>query len=210
MKLAILGASGGTGRELVRQALARGHDVSALVRDPAAAGLAPHARLRVVRVDVNEPGSLRMALDRETTVLSGLGNRKGTTRGGRPGVLAAGAQAVLNAGPARTLWLGAFGTGASAQQGGWAVRRLLGWLLAPELPDKVAADNAVLRAGGTVFHAGPLTHGPLSASRRTVGLEAAPRRLFPATISRATVAAAMLDEAETPRFVGAVAVPLAG
>jgi hypothetical protein len=32
--------------------------------------------------------------------------------------------------------------------------------------------------------------------------------LFPARVSRATVAAAMLDEAETPRFPGVIAVPL--
>ena len=65
----------------------------------------------------------------------------------------------------------------------------------------------VLRAGGTVFHAGPLTNGPLSPDRRTVGLDAYPRRLFPASVSRATVAAAMLDEAEAPRYAGTIAVP---
>ena len=35
MKLAIFGATGGTGRALVEQALAAGHEVTALVRDPA-------------------------------------------------------------------------------------------------------------------------------------------------------------------------------
>jgi hypothetical protein len=41
-----------------------------------------------------------------------------------------------------------------------------------------------------------------------VGLDAYPRRLFPASVSRATVAAAMLDEAESPRYAGAIAIPL--
>jgi len=77
-----------------------------------------------------------------------------------------------------------------------------------EATDKVAADAAVLEAGGTVFHAGPLSSGPLSVARRTVGLGEAPRRLFPVRVSRATVAAAVLDEAEDPAYPGAVAVPL--
>jgi len=32
--------------------------------------------------------------------------------------------------------------------------------------------------------------------------------VFPAKVSRATVAAAMLDEAEQPRFAGTIAIPL--
>jgi uncharacterized protein len=48
----------------------------------------------------------------------------------------------------------------------------------------------------------------LSLRRRTVGLDAYPRRLFPAKVSRATVAAAMLDEAESPRWPGTIAIPL--
>jgi len=204
MKLAILGATGGTGRELVHQALERGHHVRALVRDLSSAGFADHPRLQCVRVDANDPGSLRDALDAETTLLSGLG----LSQGARSGVLASGAHGVLAARPARVIWLGAFGTGASARAGGWAVRALLGLFLRKELPDKVAADTAVLQAGGTVFHAGPLSNGPAGSTRRTVGLDGVPARFFPAGVSRATVAAAMLDEAESPRFAGRTAVPL--
>ncbi len=205
MKLAILGASGGTGRELVEQALARGHEVIALLRDPARSGFDPHPRLRLVRVDVCEPASLRQALEADVTLLSALGIGKR----GRPGVLTAGARAVVAARPARVIWLGAFGTGQTASQGGWAVRWLLALVLGKEVPDKVEADTTVLRAGGTVFHAGPLGQEPVSALRRTVSPDEAPRRLFPAGIGRATVAAAMLDEAESPRFASAIAVPLA-
>jgi NAD(P)-dependent dehydrogenase (short-subunit alcohol dehydrogenase family) len=205
MKLAILGASGGTGRELVQQALARGHEVSALVRDPARSGFDPHPRLRLVRVDVNDPSSLRQALGADVTLLSALGIGKG----GRSGVLTAGARVVVAARPARIIWLGAFGTGPTARQGGWAVRLLLALVLGKEVQDKVEADATVLRAGGTVFHAGPLGQGPVATTRRTVSTDEVPRRLFPAGVGRATVAVAMLEEAESPRFTGAIAVPLA-
>lgn len=66
----------------------------------------------------------------------------------------------------------------------------------------------MLDAGGTVFHSAMFSNGPLSRTWRTVGLDAVPRRLFPARVSRATVDAAMLDEAEHPRFAGAIAAPL--
>lgn len=35
MKLTVFGATGGVGHEVVRQALAAGHEVTAVVRDPA-------------------------------------------------------------------------------------------------------------------------------------------------------------------------------
>jgi hypothetical protein len=81
-------------------------------------------------------------------------------------------------------------------------------MLGAELADKVTADTAVLDAGGAVFHAGMLSTRPTSPTRRTVGLSQAPQRLFPARVSRATVAAAMLDEAEEPHHAGAIAIPL--
>lgn len=202
MDIVILGASGGTGRELVRQGLARGHRILALVRDPAAAGFAAVADLGVAKADVRDPTSIAAAVGRDSIVLSGLG----VTDPDKRGILESGARAVLSAGPKRVIWLGAFGTGASANAAGWLTRNLLK-LMGDRLRDKIAADTAVLNAGGTVLHAGPLSNGPLSPHRRLVRLDEAPHG-FPKGISRATVAALMLDEAEAPRFVGRIAVPL--
>jgi uncharacterized protein len=114
---------------------------------------------------------------------------------------------VTEADPERIIWLGAIGTGLSARAGGLIVRSVFRAIRAT-LDDKVTADTMVLRGGGAVFHAGPLTNAPLSPDRRTVGLDAYPGRFFPASVSRATVAAAMLDEAESPRYPGAIAIPL--
>ena len=203
MHITVLAASGATGLELTRQAVARGHTVTAVARTPARITVPDSPLLGRVAADVHDEATIAAALLDADAVLSGLG----IASGDKPGALAAGARAVVAAQPKRIIWLGAFGTGASAQAAGWATRNLLR-LMGAELTDKVTADTAVLAADGTVFHAGPLSNGPLSPTRRTVGLDGVPKRFFPARVSRATVAAAMLDEAEAPRFAGTTAVPL--
>ncbi|MFF3491129.1 NAD(P)-dependent oxidoreductase [Streptomyces sp. NPDC002795] len=75
MKLTVFGATGGVGQELVRQALAGGHEVTAVVRDPARLTVAGE-RLEVVRGDLKDPESLRPAVAGRDAVLSGLGARR--------------------------------------------------------------------------------------------------------------------------------------
>lgn len=72
MRLVVFGASGGTGRELVRQALERGHHVRAFVRTPAKLGL-EHERLEVVQGDVQDPAAVARAVAGVDAVLSALG-----------------------------------------------------------------------------------------------------------------------------------------
>ena len=62
MNITVFGATGGTGTALVAQALAAGHEVTAVVRDPARMKVAPHPRLRVVTADVMDPASIAPAL----------------------------------------------------------------------------------------------------------------------------------------------------
>jgi putative NADH-flavin reductase len=62
MNITVFGATGGTGTALVEQALAAGHMVTAVVRDPARMKVAPHPRLRVVTADVMDPASIAPAL----------------------------------------------------------------------------------------------------------------------------------------------------
>ncbi|WP_405056779.1 NAD(P)H-binding protein [Kribbella sp. NBC_01505] len=200
MNLIILAASGRTGLALTRQALRRGHLVTAIARDPERIAVPDSDRLRKVVGDVNDPASIAAVIDAESVVLSGLGTD-------RAGGLLAGAKAVVAAGPRRIIWLGAYGTGESTAAAGEA-SGVLAKLLGDRLGDKVEADDAILVAGGTVFHAGLLADGPESPGRRTVGLDSAPPFDLGTTVTRETVAAAMLDEAETPRFLGVVALPL--
>lgn len=74
MKLTVFGATGGIGREIVGQALAAGHHVTAVVRDPARYTVTGE-RLEVFRADLTDPEALRPAVAGRDAVLSGLGAR---------------------------------------------------------------------------------------------------------------------------------------
>lgn len=201
MNLTVLAASGQTGIALTRQALRRGHAVTAIARDPERIALPDSLNLRKVAGDVTDAASIAAVVNGDSVLISALGTD-------RAGILLAGARAVVAAGPRRIIWLGAYGTGKSAEVAGEGVD-VLAKVLGDRLADKVEADDTVLAAGGTVFHAGMLDDGPESPRRRTVGLEAGPPFDLSAKVTRETVAAAMLDEAEAPGFPGAVALPLA-
>ncbi len=74
MKLTVFGATGGIGQEIVRQALTAGHQVTAVVRDPARLSVQGE-RLEVFRADLTDPEGLRAAVAGRDAVLSGLGAR---------------------------------------------------------------------------------------------------------------------------------------
>src|SRR6266581_581074 len=75
MKLTILGATGATGTALTSQALAAGHQVTAVVRDPARLAVPAHPRLRTVTADVMDPASIAPAIDGADAVISAVGPR---------------------------------------------------------------------------------------------------------------------------------------
>ena len=74
-RVLIVGATGGTGRELVTQALEHGYAVTALVRDPARMRV-DHPRLTVVRGDVLDAASVEAAMRGQDAVLSALGHKR--------------------------------------------------------------------------------------------------------------------------------------
>ena len=93
MRLTVLGATGGIGTEVVRQALARRHEVTAVVRDPAKLTVPPAAALTVITADVMDPTAIKPALDGTDAVASALGPR----RGGPPSILTDSMRAILAA-----------------------------------------------------------------------------------------------------------------
>ena len=72
MKLTVLGGTGRIGRLIVEQALAAGHDVTVLLRDPHKLG--PIAeRVQVIRGSVSDPAAVRDGVAGADAVISALG-----------------------------------------------------------------------------------------------------------------------------------------
>ncbi len=108
MKVAILGASGWIGSHLAAEAKMRGHEVVAVVRDPAKVTLKGVA---VQQLDILNPeSSLKSVLEGVDAVIASIGGRAA----GNHEMVAKTAQRLLNelpqAGVARLLWVGGAGS----------------------------------------------------------------------------------------------------
>jgi putative NADH-flavin reductase len=80
MKLVVFGSTGGIGTQVVEQALAARHEVTAVARRPSAIALR-HERLEVIEGDVLEPETIRGAIAGKDVVISAIGvhDRRPTT-----------------------------------------------------------------------------------------------------------------------------------
>ena len=223
MKLTIIAATGGIGQQLVRQALAAGHDVTAVARDPAKLPEALRAEAQAVAVDlaVATPGNLadlEAAVAGADAVLSGLGRRST----GDAGIATRGTRAVIEA--MRTAGIGRLVVVSAAPVGtvpapgrpnpprhdpgdGFLMREV-GARLARRLFGAVYADLAemedLLRHSGlawTVVRPPRLTNRPLTVRYRTaVGQNVRGGWL----VSRADVAHFMLAALDQPETIGQV------
>src|SRR5258708_31444438 len=75
MKLTVFGATGGTGRHLLEQALATGHEVTAVVRDPAKLPGGLRERIAVVPVSMTDAGEVEAAVQGRDAVITAIGPR---------------------------------------------------------------------------------------------------------------------------------------
>src|SRR5438552_760867 len=75
LRILIIGATGGTGRQLVQQALELGHEVTAFVRKPAKLRI-QHPNLRVIKGNVRDYASVGAAMRGQNAVVSALGHKR--------------------------------------------------------------------------------------------------------------------------------------
>lgn len=108
MKIALFGATGHVGHAILDEALARGYDVTAIVRDPSR--LATRDGVKVVTGDVSKPESWLDAVRGADAVIASLSAR----RDGTPHSIPTNAAALLDnlprTGVKRLLWVGGAGS----------------------------------------------------------------------------------------------------
>ncbi len=194
MKVVVFGATGRTGRELVRQAGAAGDQVTAATRvaDPPAID----GDIRWLTTDLSDPAAVAGAVAGQDVVLSAWG----PTRRGPATICAEGTVRIIEAleGTGRLVVLSAYGAGDSHHRN--LYNRLLWLTLVAKMRDKEAME-ALVRSSAldwTIVRPSFLTNRPPTGRwRADPGL----RMRVTSHISRADVAAFMLREASERRFV---------
>jgi putative NADH-flavin reductase len=205
MKLTVFGATGRIGAEVVRQALDAGHEVTAVVRDPARLAV-NDPRLEVIAVPgLANPDLLGPAVAGRDAVLSGVGPRRRSDTH----VASESTRGILGAmaahGVRRLIVVSAAPVGPPPADDGWLDRRVLRPFISTLLRD-VYADLALMereiRDSGvdwTVVWPPRLVGTPANGAYRTaIGANVPHAR----TISRAEVAHLMLAALGDPAMVG--------
>lgn len=205
MHLAVFGANGPTGRLVVRQALAAGHDVVAVTRRPDAYPLSS-PRLDVVAADVTDPDGVQRVLSGAEAVISTYGvpySRKAIT------VYSQGIVNIVSAmgvhGVDRLVCVSSTtvaGEEAPGETFLWrrVVEPLLRNRLGRTLYDDMQRMEEIVRSSSidwTIVRPG----GLFDADEPTHDYELAPGRLPGRTTSRADLADALIGEATAPRHL---------
>ena len=203
VKLIVFGASGGCGTHLVRQAAARGHQVTAIVR-PTTAYAAPDG-VSLVRGDVLDAAFVAAAVQGHEAVGSCLGIRYRYLWGKRqsPDDFISTATAIIvsamNATGARRISvISAAGVAESRPAANLVIRLLIATSNVGVAYTDLARVEEILRHSGLDWQA---VRPTTLSSRRGTG-SARLTTSFPATasIARSDVAAFMLAELERPAF----------
>ena len=195
MNLLIIGATGGTGRELVEQALSQGHTVTAFVRNPAKVKI-EHERLTVVKGNILEYDSVENAVKGKDAVLSVLGHKRWLVKNT---ILSEGTKNIIQAmekhGVKRLVCETALGIGDSrGKLGLYYTLFVIPFLLYFYFKDKELQERYIRESNldWTIVRPGQLTNGRKRGVYRHgshVG-----SRFFTVRVSRADVADFMLKQ----------------
>lgn len=200
-RILVLGATGGTGQEIVSQGLEQGHAVTAFARRPERMRLT-HERLRFVAGDVTRPGgALADAVRGQDAVISALGvglslRSEDLITRSTPLIL----EAMAREGVTRLIVTSAFGVGTTWQDVPPLPRILLRLFLRDLYADKERAEQTLRQSplDWTLVYPTILTGGLLTGCYRVgerLELRGLPR------ISRADLAAFLLDQVEDRSYI---------
>lgn len=199
MKILVLGATGGTGRLIVRDAAAKGHSVVALVRSKASADL---QGAFLVEGDARDEATLARAVDGCDAVVSALGTGMGRRK---VDLLTVATRALVPAmtrkGVRRLVCVSALGVGDSRGHGGFVFDRLFQPLLLGQAYKDKERQEAAIRASAldwVVVRPARLTDDPARGSVRAFTDLA---RVHGGKIARADVAQFVVEQLTTDTYL---------
>ncbi|MEO0564038.1 MAG: NAD(P)-binding oxidoreductase [Chloroflexota bacterium] len=166
MRIAVVGATGATGRLFIQRALAGGHHLTALVRSPDK--LPMYAHLTVIQGNVLNPEHVDSVMNGQDAVFCALGTGKSTTKttiraDGTRQTVAALARRDQNP---HLVILSSLGVGESRAQMRWPVRWMIPWMLRHPLADHARQEQVARRSElpCTFLRPTALTDAPSSGS----------------------------------------------
>jgi putative NADH-flavin reductase len=170
MRLLVLGATGGTGRQVVSQALEQGHQVTALARRAEQLPIR-HPNLATVATDLSrDDGILAQTLPGHDAVISALGRGTSLKSHGFITVAATRLVSAMEAtGTTRLVFLSAYGVGGTAPGAPWPFRLMFRFMLADIYADKAKGEAAVRHSSlaWTILAPVILTNAPATGRYRT-------------------------------------------
>jgi putative NADH-flavin reductase len=199
MKILILGSTGRTGQELVKQALDKNYEVTALARDAAKLNI-KHERLTVVKGNVLDKELLMKTVEGKDAVLSALGTGKSLKSGD---LISSSVNLLVPAmnekNVKRLIFLSAFGVGQTFEQASFIQKLAFRLFLKNIYADKSKGDERIRNSNldWTIVYAVLLTNKSLKGKYQ-VG-EKLPMNGMP-KISRADVADFMLRQLTDSTF----------
>lgn len=201
MKLLLFGSTGGTGRELLKQALEQGHNVTAYARNPAKMHDIKHAQIQVVRGDVLDPAVVESAVAGKDAVLSTIGAGAARTTLREKGTCNI-IEAMERTGVRRLIVQSSLGVGESRANLGFFTKYIIvSIFLRHAFADHERQEAAVKQSSldWTIVRPPYLTDGPLTGTYRH-GFPITDTRIK-GRISRADVADFMLKQLTDDTYV---------
>jgi len=201
MKIVIFGSTGGTGRELIKQALDQGHHVTAQARNPDVLGDLDHPKLEVVRGDVLVPADVEHAVAGQEAVLCAIGagaERTTLREDGTRNIIAA----MEKNGVSRLVCLSSLGVGDSRANLPFITKYVIvGIFLRHAFADHARQESVVGQSSvdWTIVRPPHLKDGPHTGEYRQ-GFPPTDRQ-FKGKISRADVADFMLKQLTDETFL---------
>lgn len=198
MRIAVFGGSRGVGRQVIEQALAKGYEVKALLRNPNAFDLT-HPQLTIVPGNVLEAADVADCIAGTEAVVCSLGN----TKNNPANVVTAGTEQIIKAMQAaevrRLVVVTSIGVGDSIDQVPLAFRMLMKTVLKAAMEDKEGQETAVKASGldWIIVRPGGLTDGPRTG-KYNAGLD---KSIRAAQVSRADVAEFVLKQLTDDTFL---------